>query len=456
MNPPGLRLYARDKYCTSISKATYYWPQVDLLAQSGLLSRHFQVGLIDAVAQRLTSGRCLRRIQAERYDAVIFLTCGASWDEDFRFARLLKQKLGRLTIVSGGVLMFKGREALEHFPFLDAVMLDFTSEDCLRFLRGQLDQVENFIYRDQGRLVEKERRWQPTFAYPPPRHELLPLRRYLFPFSRRNSFTAALTSFGCTHQCTFCVPGKLGLKVREVGNVLEELRHIKSLGIEEVLFQDSCFGLDRDHCQELMEAIIEQDLGLVWMCQSRVDVVDEELLLLMKRAGCHTVQFGVESGDEEILRSVAKGITRGDARRAFALCRQHGIQTGGFFIIGLPGDTEETILRTIDFSMELKCDVVGFSLAMPQPGTTLGRSTPGGGWTEEDLFDEVSRPNVQLGALSPERLWQLKNLANRRFYLRPSYLMSRAARLSSLRQVRMHVQALFSILGHAVIDEYLK
>jgi len=458
LNPPGEKLYARDKYCTSVSKTSYYWPQVDLLAQSGILSQHHDIFVLDAIAERLSFEESFRRIKAMGADAVLFLTCSASWDKDFAFARRLKEQLGMTTIANGGFLLFKGESALEQFPFLDAVMLDFTTPDILGYLEGESQGIKSFIFRENGAIVRRDREHKRRFSYPVPRHELFPLKKYLFPLSRRRVYTAVITSMGCPYHCTFCIPGTLGFKLRDVENVMEELEYIRRLGIREVLFQDSSFGADFDHLKRLCTSMIDARLDIVWMCQSRVDIVDEERVRMMREAGCHSIQFGVESGEERILRTMSKGITLEQTRNAFALCHKHKITTNGFFIIGMPGETEETVLKTIEFAKELDCDVAAFSLPMPHPGTKLGEAVrqDGSVLTEWDLFDDVSRPNFSTETLSKEKIWELRNRAYREFYLRPRYILKRIRRISSVRELTMHIRAFFSILRRILLRDYEK
>ena len=456
LNPPGDKLYARDKYCTSVSKTSYYWPQVDLLVQSGYLKDHHDLFVLDAIAERLSFESSFSRISKMGADTVIFLTCSASWNKDFAFVKRLKDELGMQTIANGGFLLFKGKSAMEQFPQIDAVMLDFTEPDILRYLQGDTENLRNFIYRRDGEIVACGRTHPKRFSYPVPRHDLFPLKRYMFPLSKRRVYTVALTSMGCPFHCTFCIPGTLGFKLRDVDNVIEELTYIRSLGVKEVLFQDSSFGADRHHLKELCQKMIEARLDIVWMCQSRVDIIDEERISLMKEAGCHSIQFGVESGDEHILQTMSKGITLDQTRRAFSLCRKHKIATNGFFIIGMPGETEETVLKTIAFAKELKPDVAAFSLPMPHPGTKLGEAIRSDGTvlTEWDLFDDVSHPNLPSGDLSVEKIWELRNRAYREFYFRLGYILMRISRITTFKELMMHIRAFLSIFRRIVLRDY--
>jgi len=448
LNPPFDNLVARDKYCSSVSKTAYYWPQVDLLAISGRLARDHHVDVIDAIAERLSVDACFERIVTGRYDTVVFLTATASWRADFSFVERVKQCTGATTIASGGFLLSMGERALRDHPFLDAVLLDFTADDIVHYLDGDLENPRHMVLRRGDDIVTGVHPAEGPFSYPIPRHEKFPLRRYWFPLTRHRTFTAALTSMGCPHDCSFCVPGSWGYRARDVGNALEELEAIRRLGIREVLFQDPCFGAHRRQARELLDGMIAADLGLEWMCQTRVNLVDDERLRKMMRAGCHTIQFGVESGDQEVLDSTGKGIRLEDVRQVFELCHDHGIRTNAFYIIGLPGDDVSTISSTIDLALELDSDFATFALPMPQLGTRLGEEVLGDPDQVSSLptMDDVSPPSYTVTNLSPEELWRLKKRAYRRFYFRPSYVARRIAGLSSVREFALHARAALALV----------
>lgn len=442
LNPPSDRLVARDKYCTSISKSFYYWPQVDLLAQSGWLAQRHEIGVVDAVVEGLDERACFERIRRQGYDATIFLTSAATWPADFRFAARLKRELGHTTIANGGFLLFQAESALRRHAAIDAVMLDFTTDDALAFLEGDLDRIRHLTYRRDGQLVLGQPAGSQPYSHPVPRHDAFPLQRYRFPLSRREPFTTVLASMGCPHSCSFCVPGAWGYRSRVVDNVLEELDEIHGQGIPEVLFQDPCFGAVAEDADELLDGMIDRRLALGWSCQTRVDRVDEERIAKMRRAGCHTIQFGVESGDQAVLDSTAKGIRLEDVRRAFAQCREGGIRTNAFYIIGLPGDDERSIRATIDLAVELDSDFAVFSLPMPQVGTPLGRAAnPEAQDLLETTMDDASRPVATLSGISPRALWRLRNLAYRKFYFRPRYIARRARGLGGARELLRHARA---------------
>jgi radical SAM superfamily enzyme YgiQ (UPF0313 family) len=206
---------------------------------------------------------------------------------------------------------------------------------------------------------------------------------------------------------------------------MEELRHVVSLGIKEVFFTDFTFEVKRQNTLELCQSMVRENLDLSWVCSSRAATLDEELLDWMSRAGCHTVLLGVESGDEQMLQRYSKGMTKDQMRQAFSLCRKFGIRTLGHFIIGLPGETEATVRKTLAFSKELDCDIASFNIAVPVLGTKLREEAIQEGLLADEglVFDSSdSYPVMETEQFTKEQAWKWRKRAIRQFYFRPKYL----------------------------------
>ncbi len=448
INPPGDQLFARDKYCTSVSKANYYWPQIDLLVLSGRLGHDYNVTLIDAIVLKKKPDELLLELSAKKFKAVVFLTSSASMETDLAFIEKLKQSDPEtLMIGNGGYLLMQGEKYLKKYDFLDAVLLDFTTVHILDYLRGRRPAMD-MITRTQSGLVRGENSTPGFFSYPFPLHDQLPVNRYVMPVSHTDRFAVSMTSIGCPHKCNFCIPSQIPFKQRELGNVMDELEGLEKLNFRHVIFHDSNFVTDRKYVKRFCHGIIKRKISLSWTCQTRVDTVDKEVLALMKRAGCKTIEFGVESGDNNVLKEMNKGVTIDQIRRAFAITRQLNIRTVGFFIIGMPGETEDSIRKTIDLAIELDCDYAAFSLPMPHPGTRLGESVRKQGWvlSERDMFDDVSRPAIDVPSLDYETVWKMRALAYRKFYLRPRYILKRIMGISTFYELTLQFKVFFSIL----------
>jgi radical SAM superfamily enzyme YgiQ (UPF0313 family) len=210
---------------------------------------------------------------------------------------------------------------------------------------------------------------------------------------------------------------------------MEELRYVTSLGIKDVFFTDFTFEVRRDNTLELCRRIVEEGLDLTWVCSSRANTLDEELLSWMKRAGCHTILLGVESGDEKLLNDYSKGVTKQQMRNTFTLCRKLKIRTLAHFIIGLPGETEETAQKTIEFSKELDSDIASFNVAVPALGTPLREQALKQGWLKNGTLEfdaSDSYPVIETPVFSKEQAWAWRNRAVKKFYFRPSYLWKMA------------------------------
>jgi len=191
-----------------------------------------------------------------------------------------------------------------------------------------------------------------------------------------------------------------------------------------------------------MQKMIDGRLGLSWYTCVRADMLDDETLGLMKRAGCHTLHIGVESGSEEILRHYQKKVDLKRIEEAFALCRKHRIRTLAFFIIGLPGETPASIGQTIEFAKKIRCDFASFNIASPLYGSLLRNeciekgyiSSPEGLEELETSFQEIS---IATPFITKEQLHEGHRRARREFYLRPSYLLSRLFSIRSVSDIRV-------------------
>ncbi len=245
-------------------------------------------------------------------------------------------------------------------------------------------------------------------------------------------------------------------RARSAENVVAEFRHlIKDLGAEEIGILDDSANIDRKRLRAISELLIREGLNAVpWIMINgiRANLVDKDLLALMKKAGCKRTAFGVETGDEGILKSIEKHITHDQIREAFRNAKAVGLETVGFFIIGLPGDTEETMEKTIRFAIELDPLVANVSMMTPYPGTKVYQQIIEGGgrillrdWDDYVFFE--GKACYEMGtttAALQEKKWRE---AYRRFYLRPRRvwrtLTRRETWLNFPRTVRMSLKVIF-------------
>jgi anaerobic magnesium-protoporphyrin IX monomethyl ester cyclase len=253
-----------------------------------------------------------------------------------------------------------------------------------------LSSVKGVVYKNSS---------QPTYtsprgfiknldALPPPSRELFDNPAYKRYYQTRFGYTTTsmITSRGCPFSCDFCSRPIFGndLRTRSVGNIVDEMEEIEALGYARVWFADDCFTLHRGHLLAVCKEIQRRGLGMGWECLSRVDTMDSQVAEAMKRAGCIRVFFGIESGNDEVLRLMNKQISTVQAQRAVEVAKAAGLEVGAFFIVGYPGETDRTVLDTVRFASRLPLDYLSFTLPYPIPGTPLYDRVKGDGVCIED------------------------------------------------------------------------
>lgn len=461
LNPPGSKRYNRDVFCSGSTKGDYCWPQADLLCFSGIFKEdttgEYEFTVIDCLAENLSPQDTLNRLDVIGPNYIIFMTGVASWLEDIAFIKQFKEGAPTCKVIaSGGITIFVGEKLMKEDNTVDAMCMDFTTTDILDYLNGKEGPIDNIIYRKGTEVIVGKLLAKQNFSYPVPRHNLFPLNKYRLPMIHRYPFTTIMSSMGCVHRCTFCLcsKGLIPYRSRDVENTIEEMKYIESIGIKEVRFGDYSITINKPNIKKLCERMIEEGFTFKWHGLSRVDEVNEELLKLMKNAGCKTLMFGVESGDQGILNRHCKGLTLDKIRKVFQQCHDIGIDTFGTFIIGLPGETRESVQKTIDFMINLDCDYADIQVATPYVGTKLRDEAIEKGWIDskfkDDLFSDAAQyPIMHSDTMSSEEMWAMKNKAVRAFYFRPSYILKRIFSVRSVDDFKMQFRMALDLLKYS-------
>jgi len=429
LNPPGRRRYLRDNYCSHVSKGRYLWPPQDLLAQSGQLVAHHDVEVLDCVAQGVGPEECRQRVLRGGYDALVFVTGLACWQEDMPFLASLVQQGGFWTAASGDVLLHRGEQVRQKFGLPHAILDDYATPELAAWLGHPVDGVRLGSLRAGG----------PWLSMPRPRHELFPLARYHLPHLRAHPFASLLVGFGCPYRCRFCPFERLPYRLRPVDQILEELRALAALGIRELWIKDQTFAVRRQHTLELLGRMQAEGLRFGWSCETRADLLDARLLGEMVRSGCHTVMLGVESASQQVLDRYHKDLRLDQVEQAFRLCRDLGVRTLAHFCLGLPGETPDSLGRILDQALRLDPDYASFNVATPMPGTSFHEEALEQGWIEDDadgLDNSDSFPAWSGPDLTPEQVWRAHSRAVRGFYLRPGWMLRRILGLRSWYEAR--------------------
>ncbi len=419
------------------SRENMIWPQVELAQMAALLAPDYKVEIIDANAERMGWPEFKKLLEEKRPKYYLTQVTAPTLQNDM-YGVFLAKSLGARTMAFGTHVTPMTLETMRPFPALDFVLRgepEITLRELLDRLEGKtpsdprvrkmLAETSHLQTRRLGKEVISDRfpvpaeespyasilglAWRrgdeivinPDRPFIPdlndlpiPLHELLPLDKQRMPMIK-GPFTFIVTSRGCPAGCKYCIKHvtyQNTVRVRSAENIVEELEYLRRLGIHNIHMYADLFTVNRDHVVELCNLIIERGLKIRWTCNSRVDYVDEEMLQLMGQAGCWMISWGIESANEMILKRARKGYKKEQAFLALRWAKAAGIKNWGYFIIGLPGETEESIRETIDYAKELPLDIALFHIAAPYPGTPFFYEVvennwfrPGTKWEEVDM-----------------------------------------------------------------------
>lgn len=451
VNPPGKKIYIRDYYCSKVSKA-YYLPQpVDLLTQSSFFEKEkYELKVVDCIAESLSISQALELIAEFQPDFAIGLFASVSLVEDEHFYAELKQQIPALRIIaSGDALLEDHEERFERYTWLNAIVTNFFNDGAKKWIEGNLDGAAGIVYRSEGGKVTKADKKELKLELNVPRHDLFLQGNYRMPFANALPMATVLTNYACPYPCTFCIMSTMPYITRSAESIIEELKELKRLKYKYIYFSDQTFFQSKAITRKVLEWMVSVNYGISWMCFSRVDVLAETEINLMRKAGCNLIMFGVEFADEEYLKEYKKNYTLDQIRETFALTAKAGIKRLGTFLIGVPGQSRESILETLAFAKEIKADYASFNVAVPRSNTSFREQAIEQGIIDDSLKvmdqsgDEVT---MGTGKLSREELQQLKRKVYLSFYFRPAYLIQRLMSIKNWTEFKMHIREAYFIL----------
>jgi anaerobic magnesium-protoporphyrin IX monomethyl ester cyclase len=399
------------------------------------------VSILDAHAERLTVDQVAPWIRARGgFDLVGITATTPLIGNALEIARQVKREWPGVRMVLGGVHPTVLPAEVLAEPAVDVVVRG-EGENTLREIAAEspLEAIQGISYRRDGQVVHNpDRELIPELdSLPLPAYHLLPMGKYrpAAGAAKRTPATSVLATRGCPGRCTFCyrVFGNR-LRFRSGRRVAEEVQLLQDrYGIREICFYDDTFTAVPREVRAFCAAIQDLKLDLTWSCFTRIDAFHEETFRMMKDAGCHQVMVGVESASAVILKNINKRINVEKVEHTVHAMQRLGLEVRAAFMLGNPGETEETLEENIRFALKLKPDLAQFNITTPFPGTEMFH------WAEEngclltkDWEDyDLSRPVMKLPTVAPEVVQRYYNSAHRRFFLRPQFLLKRVWRLRS-------------------------
>ena len=266
---------------------------------------------------------------------------------------------------------------------------------------------------------------------------------------------------GCVFRCTFCDQfATMGRKFRHRSpkNIVDEIEHnLKNFGTKDIVFKDSTFTNNKEWVYGICKELMDRDLKINWTCNTRVSMVDENMLKAMKDAGCYMIAFGIEAGAQHILNLMKKGTRVEQAHEAIELCKKAGIETTGYFMIGNPGEKEEDVLETIKLAKKIDLDYASFGVTIAYPNTEMytwaleNKCSIDKQWymketdSEIGLTGESTQGTLERDDFPVARQLELCKKANKEFYFRPSYVIKRLTKIRSFGDIARTLKSVAKI-----------
>jgi len=441
--PPYRELY---KLIKGKAKELHIVPPLGLLYVAGALERAgHRVEILDGEVEQISMAEAAREAMSRKPDLIGTGATSVDFHLAEKFAREVKSRSDIPVVLGGPHATVLPEEVLSKSPWFNFLVRGEGEETVVELAellgrgagehrrkgeRGRLESILGLSYRMNGQVFHNPERPLLPFreGHPWPARNLLKHDTYRFPVPRKGMrrMTVVQAARGCPYGCIYCYK-MFGTKTRQrpVGDVLNELEYVVSeLGCEWVTFVDDTFTLNPPRVIELCEGILERKLRFNWLCLARADTVTRPIVQAMKAAGCTMISIGVESGNDSILKAIGKDETREDFKNAFAILREERMEARGSFILGLPGETVETLRESIRFAWELDMDRAFFNVATPYPRTPLwdfAEQGQGMRFTTRDFgaFTRWGNAVIELPGLSAPDLKRHQRQAMAAFYSQP-------------------------------------
>jgi len=413
-----------------------------------------KIQIIDALIKNYDHNKTMLEAKKFEPDLIGLTSTTAGINTTIALAKILKENVNCPIILGGAHITAIPKETMQNDCFDLGVIGEgeYTILEIVSALEKKQDikkeSIKGVTYKKNNQIIITPKRdyIKDLDSLPLPARHLLPnLSEYKpTPASCKNTpLGSMITSRGCVYRCIYCDRAIFGQKfrARSVNNVLEEIEYlIKDYKIKEIKFWDDTFSLDKQRVIGICKEMIKRKMKLSWTCIARVNNMDPEILKWMKDAGCWQIAYGIESGDNHILELAKKDVTTEFIRKIVNLTKKSGIEVRGFFMLGLPGETKETMQKTIDFAKSLPLNDASFYITTIYPNTELwGLAIKSGearigSW---DTFSPVNPDKVTYipKGLSEEVIKEYHKKAYRSFYFRPSYLIKRVFKLRNVKQL---------------------
>ncbi|GMQ91827.1 MAG: radical SAM protein [Gammaproteobacteria bacterium] len=445
---------------TAGSQINYWQPLGTLYVGASLLRAGHEVKFFNGAF--MTHEELLRRVKEFKPDFAGLYSTTFGWPKAMKTADAIKQLDKKIfTCVGGPYPIAMQEQCLNNgSESIDTVITgeaELTIVELLARLRDgkDLEGVQGVAFRQGASIVKNPPRplIEDLDALPFPARELLgDMTRYIPPPAtyKRKPVTILTTSRGCDRRCIFCFQidkdrksGNRGIRFRSIENVLQEIELCLKQGYREIKFIDDTFTADYDRAMQICWEIKARRLDFSWFASACINQVDKPLLQAMKDAGCWAILFGADSGVQKTLNALRKATTLDQIRRDVRAAKEVGLKVSTPFIFGAPGETYADGLKTIEFAIELDADLANFHALTPFPGTPLYDNLDKFGTVSDNLSDRTYQSAAFVPyTMTRNEILTLRQLAFRRFYSRPAFLLRRLLDIRTLNDCKVAARGL--------------
>jgi anaerobic magnesium-protoporphyrin IX monomethyl ester cyclase len=454
INPPAdnlVKTFAPD----ALTEEMGFYPPMGLLYLASSVKKahggRFQVEVLDTQVERMSYDQIRRHLADHKPNVVGVSSMTFLLMDSLKVASIAKEVDPGIHVVIGGTHPTIYPEEMLSHTHIDSIVMG-EGEHAFPELLAALDEgrslsgIAGVGFRESGRIVVNPQGdfIQNLDALPFPDRDLLPTEKYYNVLGdSKVVMTSLVTSRGCPFKCTFCTPkdGKV-CRMRSPENVVDEIEECYKKGITDFDIVDDTFTLNKKRALAICDLILERGLKITMDLRARVDTVNQELLDRMAEAGCNRVRFGVESGDPGVLRNIMKGITLEQVREAYRMAKKTGMVTFSYFMLGMPGETEVEIRKSLDLAKEIAPDFAQFLIFTPFPATPVYEEGMRQGILKGDYWREFSlHPSEDFVAqwwtenFTHEELEKWQRKIHIKYYYRPAYIWSQLRRVRSFKEL---------------------
>lgn len=437
------------------------WPQTNLAILAAVAEEvGLKVDVIDCMAENISWSEYYEILKKTNPRYCFSNLISVTYRNDVMALNLAKKVSNAITVGMGPHITDSPERSLQEVTDLDFAIRSEAEqtlkellevyESGIEITKSVLTDIDGIAFissrlikgADNKVVVTKKRELiKDLDSLPIARHDLLPLEKYWAPFL--GNYTCIETSRGCPYKCTYCRQGIMynwNYRTRSGKSLAKEALHLYSLGVKGVLFHADTFTVGSNMVEELCEELIKAGSPIKWACNTHANPLSKKpgLIKKMKQAGCWMMAIGIESGDDQILENIKKSTTTAILEKVIRKIDAAGIQVWGYFVIGFPGETKQTIEKTIKFANSLPLSIAKFDIGAPYPGTEFGKFVTEKGYIQiqdyED-FDQNASAVVSYPDLSAAEIKAGVKRATRKFYLRPHIMFNLIKQACDLRSI---------------------